>query len=344
MEKKKYIFIEALRIIACFLVIVNHTNSDIIMYKNPWPNSLWFMSLTYLFISKAAVPIFVMISGYTMLDKQDGYKKTAKRVVRVVVALVLFTLIYYIQLWKNGANVQLDVKEYLALVYQTPLTLAYWYLYMYIGLLIMMPFLQKLVAGLNKKDMQIFIIISLFVGGTMPIIEHIWPQYTYSRLVDFAIFDSYIGLLMIGCYMKKYAKSSKRLVLLSIVVFLMALTFNVLMTYHEFWVNGGANYLFYENRILLPNILEAVCLFYIMMQISWDGWIAKVLKVVGGCTFGIFLLSDFFIERYRYLYEGWYASGMYPMLAVVMFEVLVFIVGFMITFILKRVPLLKKLL
>lgn len=343
-DKQKYVFIEVLRIVACFLVIVNHTNSDIFMYKQPWPNGIWFVSLTYFFISKMAVPIFVMISGVTMLDKQDSYKKSAVRVLRSVAVLLLFSLIYYIQQWQNGARVDIGVKDYLLSVYRTPLSLAYWYMYMYIGLLIMMPFLQKLVAVLNKKDMQIFIVISLFVKGTMPIIEHNWPQFTYSRLFDFALFDSYIGLLMIGCYMKKYVTPSRKLLGLSIIGFFAALGFNLSMTYHEFWVNGGANYFFYEERTLFPIILQGICFFYMMMHISWKGRIASVLKVVGGCTFGIFLLSDFFIDRYRYVYEGLYAKGMHPILAVVIFEVLVFTIGFVITFVLKKLPVLKKLL
>ena len=343
-EKQKYVFIEVLRIAACFLVIVNHTNSDIFMYKQPWPNGIWLASLTYFFISKMAVPIFVMISGYTMLDKEDSYKKSAMRVLRSVAVLLLFSLIYYLQQWQNGARTEIGIKDYFLSVYRTPLSLAYWYMYMYIGLLIMMPFLQKLVAKLNKREMQIFIFISLFVKGTMPIIEHIWPQFTYSRLFDFAIFDSYIGMLMIGCYMKKYATRSLKWLVLSIVGFVAALGFNVVMTFFEFWANGGANYFFYEERTLFPIILEGICFFYIVMYFSWSGIAAKVLKVIGGCTFGIFLLSDLFIDKYRYVYEGLYAGGMHPMLAVVLFELLVFTIGFVITFVLKKLPVFRKLL
>lgn len=343
-EKQRYVFIEVLRIAACFLVIVNHTNSDIFMYKHPWPSEIWFASLAYFFISKMAVPIFVMISGFTMLDKQDDYKKSMQRVLRSVAVLLLFSLIHYLQQWQNGARAEIGIKNYLVSVYQTPLSLAYWYMYMYIGLLIMMPFLQKLVAGLNKKDFQIFIGISLFVNGIMPIVERIWPMFTYSRLFDFAVFDSYIGLLMIGCYMKRYVTPSKKGLILAIVGFFGALYFNLVMTYHEYWVNGGANYFFYENRTLFPIILQGICFFYFIMYFSWKGRIAGILKVVGGCTFGIFLLSDLFIEKYRYVYEALYARGMHPILAVILFEILVFMIGFVITFIMKQIPVLKKLL
>ena len=75
--KSREAFLDVLRIIACFFVIVNHTNSDI--FKSATPASLtWFVSLTYFFISKIAVPIFFMISGYLLLNKADGYKKPFK--------------------------------------------------------------------------------------------------------------------------------------------------------------------------------------------------------------------------------------------------------------------------
>lgn len=72
--KSRETFLDLLRIIACFLVIVNHTNSVIFLGSSP--DSLdWYVSLTYFFISKIAVPIFFMISGYLLLKKEDNYKK-----------------------------------------------------------------------------------------------------------------------------------------------------------------------------------------------------------------------------------------------------------------------------
>ncbi|MDE6107380.1 MAG: hypothetical protein K2F83_01730, partial [Oscillospiraceae bacterium] len=54
-------YIEFIRIAACFLVYVNHTNSDI--FYNRTPSLTWFLSLTYFFISKIAMPLFLLIMG-----------------------------------------------------------------------------------------------------------------------------------------------------------------------------------------------------------------------------------------------------------------------------------------
>lgn len=67
------VYLDFLRILACFLVIVNHTNSDI--FLNSSIGITWFVSITYFFICKIAVPLFVMISGAVLLGKKDSYKK-----------------------------------------------------------------------------------------------------------------------------------------------------------------------------------------------------------------------------------------------------------------------------
>ena len=45
-KKPRYNFIDVLRVIACFLVIVNHTNSWIFLNLTPSPT--WYASLTFM--------------------------------------------------------------------------------------------------------------------------------------------------------------------------------------------------------------------------------------------------------------------------------------------------------
>lgn len=341
-EKPRYEFIDVLRIAACFLVIVNHTATFV--FLDVTPSVTWFGALTYFFISKISVPIFVMISGYTMLDKQDDYKKTMQRVVRTVLALLVFSLGYYLFQWIIGDRPEIGVFDYFSSVLQNPLTIAYWYMYMYIGLLIMMPFLQKFVSALNKRDCEIFIAITLFVCGTWPIVEHWCPALTYSRLIDLALFNSYISMMLIAYYIKKYVTPSKKLLRYSIVGFVVCIIFNIFMTYHEYQVTGGSEYLFYDDRVFMPIVVESACVFYMATQLSLKGRIAKVLKVIGGCTFGIYLISDFVIGISQSIYYGFCGVGVHPIISVIIYEVIVFMVGFVITFVMKKIPILKKIL
>ena len=142
-ENRKH-FLDLLRIIACFLVIVNHTNSTIFMHSSP--NSIrWYVSLAFFFVSKIAVPVFFMISGYLLLNKVEDWKKTFSRVLRIIVVLLVCAVIYaiYNGLFISENGTFKSIVEDILLVYKKSPTNALWYLYAYIGILLMLPFLQK---------------------------------------------------------------------------------------------------------------------------------------------------------------------------------------------------------
>lgn len=342
MEKPRYAFIDVLRVLACFLVIVNHTIPMVFLEISP--SATWFVSMFYFYVSKVSVPVFVMIAGYTMLDKQDNYKKSMQRVIRMVAALLVFSFPYYWLQCRAGDRITYGILDYMSSVLQNPLTIAFWYLYMYIGLMLMLPFIQKFVINLTKRDCQIFIGFTLFVAGTMPMIEHLWPSMTYSKLVDFAFFDSYIAMLLIGYYIKKYVVPTKKLTIAASICYVGCIIFSVYMTYHEYHRNGGVDYLFYDDRVFLANVLEAACFFYLIQQITLKEKYAKFLKAIAGCTFGIYLISDMVYGLGQPIYYILWNMGVHAVLAMVLFQIIVFMISLVITVIMKQIPLLKKLL
>ena len=90
----KKVHIEVLRIVACFLVIVNHTNSYI--FLNLTPGRTWLCSVAYFFTSKIAVPLFLFIMGGLLLGKEDSSKKTAQRFVRMLIVFVVASFCNYL--------------------------------------------------------------------------------------------------------------------------------------------------------------------------------------------------------------------------------------------------------
>ena len=279
-----------------------------------------------------------------MLDRIDSYNKIGQKILRTLSALVLFSLLYYCTAWQNGKKPDAGIKDFLLSVFQTPQTNAFWYLYLYIGILIMLPFLQKMISTLSKKDIEIFILFSLLIISTCPIIEHFIPSLRYCRHMEFPLFNVYINLLFIGYYFKKYVEPSKKKLIISIATFLLSIAFNVIMTCREYEIMGGTNYLFFDNRLYLPIVLTSISFFYIVSQLKIEGKLATTMSVLGSCSFGIYLISDFFIAKLIWIWNNLCALGLHPLIAIVIFECIIFIVGFIITFILKKVPGIKKIL
>lgn len=336
-KESKYIFIEIIRIIAAFLVIVNHTNSDI--FLNRGISITWFLSLGYFFVSKIAVPLFVIVSGYLMLGKVDSYSKCMKRVMRMIMVLVLFSLPYYID--AIGIST-FHPLEYLKSLVGNSVTTAFWYIYFYIGVLLMLPFLQRFFNALEKKDIHIFLVMSALFSCLWPILVHYFPRLSLFGSFQVPIFGTYIALLFLGGYFRKYGVP-KISVIWYVVVFCTCLAFNIIMTYFEYQKNSGW-YLFLDNREYLPIVLQSVCVFAIVSRFTISEKLAPIVKVIGGCTFGIYLLSDFFIDKLRFICDELCTNGIYPVLAVIIFEIIVFGLGLVATYIMKQIPGLKNII
>lgn len=331
--------IDLLRIIACFLVIVNHTNSTIFQAADPSMKT-WWVSLSYFFLCKPAVPIFVMISGYTMLQKEDDYKKTTKRFIRILTVIILFSFLYYLDGILRTEGAILDLPGFFHFIAVAPVTNAYWYLYLYAGIILMMPFLQRMASRMEKKDFYVFFLISGLFVSTYPIFVHYFPEWQITDQFQLPLFDGCICLLLFGEYFRRYGSFP---LWIDIAGFSGGLAYNVFLTFFEYRRTSDY-YLFYDNRVFLPILVEAVCLFSLIMKIKPGGKTGTLISVIGQCTFGIYLLSDLFLEKTTIVYFQLCSTGIHRMIAVVVWEIVIFVMGFAVTFLLRLIPPVRKLL
>lgn len=341
--KSRKAFLDLLRIIACFFVIVNHTNSDIFLSTTP-QNITWFVSLTYFFVSKIAVPIFFMISGYLLLNKIDSYKKCLQRIMRIGIALIgcsFIYAIYYTYYGDPNPSFVGAMKRFLTVYIASPSN-ALWYLYTYLGILFMLPFLQKMVSLMTKRDYHMFFAISGGFFSILPILSH-YSGITVNGNFQLPLFGAYICMLFIGQYFSKFGiKKTKIGFCVACVLFVAMVTFNVIATYFEYQ-KSSSGYLFFDDRTLFPILLQSVCAFYLVSFAKISEKPAKIISYIGSCTFGIYLLSDMSIGLLRPLYIM-ATSYMHRFFAVILFEICIFIIGLIVVALLKKIPFIKKVL
>ena len=143
--------IDFLRIIACLMVIFNHTNErGFYRYVSDIPGTAVFMlNLIYSILCKLAVPVFFMISGTMLLNKKESVTKTYKRLIKILVDIILFSLLYY-SVDYIIAGVPFNIVEiFRAMIEESHWHL--WYLYSYVHLLLHFRFLGNLRFHINKK-------------------------------------------------------------------------------------------------------------------------------------------------------------------------------------------------
>lgn len=342
-KSKRKIHLDILRIIACFLVIVNHTNSRIFLSMEP--SMTWFLSLLYFFVCKIAVPIFIMISGAVLLGKQESYKEVfKKRILKTVLVIVAFSLVYYI------SSIDLEtfsISDFLYKIWKGPITNAYWYLYMYLGLLVMLPLLRKMLQNMEKKDYIYYSIVWIIFIGTLPIINHYLNIKQISSNFSVPIFTSYIAYFIIGYFIENKLEKkffNKKIAIILIILSILCIGVSISFTYYE-KVNEGT-LLFMDNISFITISIPSITMFYICkyVMMKFENRInGKIVTKVATCTFGIYLLSDLLIKKFEFVYT-YMINYVHKLLAIFILEIIVFAVGFVITMILKRIPLIKKIL
>ena len=113
----------------------------------------------FLFL-KLPVPIFFMISGALLLGKQDSYRIAYGKRARIFLDILVFSIISFV-LPIMGSTVFLF--DTIRSMINNPIITPYWYLYSYLGIMLMLPFCKKMVQALNKRD-YIILLSLLFIS------------------------------------------------------------------------------------------------------------------------------------------------------------------------------------
>ena len=344
MQKKlssgRVVYLDALRLLCSFLVIVNHTYDYVRLSEAS--SSVRFASFASMSFSNIAVPVFLMISGCTLLTKQDDLRKTFSRVLRIGLALVVFSFIYELYRFLTGQLPSLSIKRFLLFIYEQNTTMAYWYLYMYLGLLLMLPFLQKLFASMQHQDFLLFFGISVFFISVWPLVVEYTPMSAYCDHFSLPLFGGSIAYLFWGGYLNKHMKKNPPAWILLVLIAACTLICAA-VTDRAYVATSAQRYLFLDNTDLLPVVLTSLCVFLLFRQMRFSERSAQLIRTLGSASFGIFLLSDLFIsilfQPYLFLREH-----MPVFAAVTIYQIAIWFASLTCSLVLKRIPLLNILL
>lgn len=337
-------YIDFLRIIACFMVIVNHTNSSI--FLNTTPCKTWFASLSWFFISKSAVPIFVMISGAVLLKKQDTPKKSFSRFARAFIVLLISSAIYYIYYGQADLRALSIVEFIKKILSSSSITTALWYMYLYLEILCVLPLLQKMAASFKKTEIGFLIFLTLGFQGTILLIQTLTAAQL-KILSVYRLFSPYIGMIFAGYYIERHAKISRQDCFWAGVIYVLLIVFQVYVTYLLYQKNQDtASYLVLDQHTRPIITGGAICLYilakYFFTVVHIPPRAIRLICQLGSLTFGIYLLGDMLIALMRPLYDHMLSACLHPFVAMILWEICIFLTGAVIIAVLRKIPLLRK--
>lgn len=348
--KKRIVWMDVMRLVCAFLVIVNHTNSAVFKMTTP-ANGSWWLSILWYYISKIAVPIFVMISGACLLPRQDSYRKHGARILRMLIVLLVFSYGFFLyDAWKlHGIWPRMtDLKAFFSMVWTAQCGDAFWYLYFYIALIAMLPLLQRMVLSMKKADYLYLIGMCWIFGAVWPLVTHYAPALEITRYFDVPLFSIYIGLFFAGHFIHQSKPTTRKHMLWAGAALVVSLGISVALTRLEYSF-GTAKYWFMDDRMhpsatTTASAVAAVILARGLFRRDWSPRAQKALSVLAGCSFGIYLLEEVVIYLTENPIYVPLCSHMPAICAVLLWEAAVFLISLVLTLVLKRIPLIRKLI
>lgn len=166
-------YIDILRILSVIAVIYIHTgDAGYTLYTGRTPGTPVFLTALLLnHLSGHGVPLFMMISGATLLGKSETVREVwSKRIARIVLSLLVFSVIAYIQRASQGHYDRVGIGHFFSmLVLEDGVIIPYWYLYAYLGFLITLPFLRVMARNMTKEMINYLVLMVVLWEVLLPL-------------------------------------------------------------------------------------------------------------------------------------------------------------------------------
>lgn len=295
--------LDILKTIAVLFVVCVHFYLNCGYYSANLEGTRMFIMTVSRWLFIICVPLFMMLTGYFKSNKTIS-KSHYMSLIPLAIAYVLISI--YKMLIVNcffGRLYTFDFGVRNIANYQIA-----WYMGMYLSLMLIIPFLNKMWKACNsRKEHNILLLSLVFISMMYPVVQYIAPSY-WQMLYPLAY---YFG----GIYIKEYQPKLNKILLAIIAI----VTVFIEAVVSWGFAKGGA----FVWAVLGPVDsgystatvgLTTACVFLIFYDVKINnGLIKKALKSISDCSFEMYLFTTtydaiifFYLKRYVFEAEDFF--------------------------------------
>ena len=326
-EKREYSF-DLLRVISMFMVIVVHVANVYSRSYGIISDQSYIISLIFNTISRISVPIFLMISGALLLDREFDKAKYFKRIKRFLILIIVWDAIYLYWEYIYLGNTYHPVHKLLFEPFRAHL----WFLYTIIVLYLLQP-VMKWVLSKSNNVVKILLFIIWFTFSTLSLVNPIIAN-------TFTIF-SYMGFFIIGKYLydfiKKYITPKHNKI--EIIIMIISITISILLNYLSSVKYDRFYNLFFAYRT--PFIILASFSFYAFVITNYKKEsISKLLSTLSEVSLGVYLIHGMFLDIVIRNLPHYTISSL---IGIPLYSILIFIASAVSVYLLRKIKILKNI-
>lgn len=250
---KRIVFLDYVRVFACFLVILVHASENFYgaegagemagpqSYLANESDRLW-VSI-YDGFSRMAVPLFMIVSAYLLVPmkkEQNMFQFYRKRFMRILPPFFLFMILYSTlpMLW-GQIDKDTSLQDLSRILLNFP-TLAghLWFIYPLISLYLFIPIISSWLNKATAKEERFFIILFL-LSTCMPYLNRlfgeVWGQCFWNEYHMLWYFSGFLGYLVLAHYIRVHIDWSIKKRFVTGLIFMLI---GAILTIYSFYIQA----------------------------------------------------------------------------------------------------------
>lgn len=357
--KLKKLHIEFLRALCIWLVMFTHTSTAGFSLYIARPQSFFYpLYLAVPFWVKTAVPIFFMISGALLLGREESIARIwKKRIWRFLQVIFIFSIINYIWFYHSlPLSVPGHVAKFFTMLYTSDLATAYYFLYIYISFLLMLPIWRKLVKAMTEQLYLYLICLNIFFVGFVPVISFLifkgTGEMNYFLNPLLAVSEPTFYFLL-GYWIENILPQSwltgKNMIRLGLCALLGTFIAGGMTWYHGVIAGGMTEAIserFYDSFLFLNTAFVYCACRWWFHEHQVSERISKICIFLGSMSFGVMLFEEITRNLTHVIYARLLLKYLYriPFIDAVIWIIMAYALGLLITWLLKKIPYFSKLI
>ena len=346
-KTKEILWVDWIRALATFGVVFLHAASPLLYRYNKIPEFYWWIGNIFDSMVRMCVPLFFMISGFLLLQKEYSLLTFfSKRVNKVLIPLLAWSIFFL--LWKAyyQHSMTLSLSSFFNLI-TVPAYFHLWFLYALIGLYLITPVLRIIVQYGDEYISQYFVVLWFIGASLFPLIE----KFTDIKIgINLGFIEGYTGFLILGWILGNKEITKKTAVIAGLMTFI-CIFITAVGTYY-LTVNNQGKYSDYFYAPLAPNVIFLAISVFLLIRyfvenfsITHNEPVIWIIRSISSSSLGIFLVHICFLYILREGHLGVYLYGYRgnPILFIPITAVIAFLLSYGTISILRMNHLTRKL-
>ncbi len=345
MEKKKErnSNIELLRIISIFFIIVHHYALHNRLYDLEIVNINKYIGIGAFSLGKIGVNIFIIITGYFLINKDIAIKKLLKLWLQIFFYSLGIAMIFYI-----FKHTSITPTSWIKIIMPISFN-RYWFITVYFFLYLFIPIINEYISKIDKERYKKVLLIFFIILVVTYSLAYSSSSYFLAEQTPFSNLIYFVFLYLIGGYIKKYKitkienMSNKRIAFTTLLFFMVYMTILCVCEIidSKFNVLGNAlNWYTRSNSIFVFIISVFMFCLFKNMNIKNN----KIINFIASTCFGTYLIqSHTYTKAYLYkkiLKTTLYYNSIFLIVHMILSAIVIIIIGAVIDLI--RQYLLEK--